>query len=438
MAELHGPPDLLPRPEFVAELWAQLEAELTADLTLAPVRELRVPARRRVRRGHLLGAAAAVAAIALPLATMALRGDDGVDDVRLTNPTVTPQPTSSAATSTTPAPIATGAAGVAPATNGQGSGPLGRTSPAPAGPWANGGPSRPGGLPSAAPGSVTDLGRLAYVAYGAFSPQLYTLDRGVKTLVPTAGLPFDPTWSPTGTKIAYLSYEDSVTPLRIVDLASGLDQPLATCEQLLGRPGCSVGDPTWSPNGDWIAFTDGWPAQAAPCQACAIDLVHPDGSGVHRLTTGDDAAWSPDGRQLAFTSEHDDGSDHRNAPICLIDASGAHRHCLSVRGWGVSWSPDGRSLAFAHLVDESNNLSDVWTCTVDGSDCHVVVHGEAESSWGAAWPRWSKDGQHLVLSYTSTDNQLGYAALVSVRLDGSDLRTLLDDGGNNQMLDLLR
>ncbi len=75
----------------------------------------------------------------------------------------------------------------------------------------------------------------------------------------------------------------------------------------------------------------------------AIFTVHPDGSGLRRLTSGNyDAApaWSPNGRRIAFT---------RGVDIWMMDAWGHHLHRVTTSPAfeGLpTWSPDGKTLAF--------------------------------------------------------------------------------------------
>jgi Tol biopolymer transport system component len=73
----------------------------------------------------------------------------------------------------------------------------------------------------------------------------------------------------------------------------------------------------------------------------ALYSVRPDGTGLLRLGAGAQAAWSPDGRRIAFVSGGDvwtmsqDGSDRRRVTATSDDES------------GPTWSPDGGRLAFA-------------------------------------------------------------------------------------------
>ncbi|MFC2023863.1 DPP IV N-terminal domain-containing protein, partial [Chloroflexota bacterium] len=75
-----------------------------------------------------------------------------------------------------------------------------------------------------------------------------------------------------------------------------------------------------------------------------IYSISVDGSGLQRLTTGIEPAWSPDGNQIAFAR----WQQPRGMWVIDADGSGERR----VFDWGEtrwpSWSPDGSEILFSH------------------------------------------------------------------------------------------
>jgi Tol biopolymer transport system component len=94
-----------------------------------------------------------------------------------------------------------------------------------------------------------------------------------------------------------------------------------------------------------------------PRSSGAIRLGGPDLFGVQ-------PSWSPDGGYIAF--KHLDGADQNGYGIgglWLIDADGSHPRPLAKAGGranallSTAWSPDGKRLAFlAHAVDGNLNV----------------------------------------------------------------------------------
>src|SRR3712207_6711701 len=111
--------------------------------------------------------------------------------------------------------------------------------------------------------------------------------------------------------------------------------------------------PAWSPDGRRIAFS----RQAG--DVVALFVMNADGSGVRRLIApvrGPEGApsrdflpgWSPDGRQIAFTSNR---GGFGEPDIFRIDADGTDLTRLTrtptfTGDFGPAWSPDGRWIWF--------------------------------------------------------------------------------------------
>lgn len=116
----------------------------------------------------------------------------------------------------------------------------------------------------------------------------------------------------------------------------------------------------------------------------------------------EDPTWSPDGNTIAYISS-DDGRPN----LYLADAHGKNSRSLIQSEGEISftfsreyaWSPDGQQIAFSWLIVESyeKHAIEIYTINVNGSNMKQLTYtpGENESS-----PQWSPDGKRLAyLSY---------------------------------------
>jgi TolB protein len=163
-------------------------------------------------------------------------------------------------------------------------------------------------------------------------------------------------------------------------------------------------NPAFSPDGRWIVFT------SERFGSADVFRVHPDGSGLERLTDSpafdDQGVLSPDGRTLAFVSTREGGS----ANIWLLDIGKRGRAINLTKSrsgnFRPSWSPDGRWIAFSsdrgtprlrYIRDTGSAWELMQTTAIyivhpDGSGLRRLTALDG----CAGTPKWSRDGRHVL------------------------------------------
>ena len=166
-------------------------------------------------------------------------------------------------------------------------------------------------------------------------------------------------------------------------------------------------DPVWAPDGASIVFTSEREGSAD------LFRVKPDGTALERLTDDpsydDQAAFSPDGRQLVFVSSRNDGFAHlwtmdlqtRQAKPLTSGSGGDFRPSWSPDGSWIAFSSDrGSTLPFAHGRWEHLHLVDLYLIRPDGTDLkRITEHGNFCGS-----PKWQRDSRR-VIAYCMTAEQ---------------------------------
>jgi Tol biopolymer transport system component len=192
-----------------------------------------------------------------------------------------------------------------------------------------------------------------------------------------------PTWSPDGRRVAFVStHETGQWTAYTVDLLGSAP------ERIPGIPPHAT-DLAWSPDGNWIAFTNyDNPSE----QIDDIFIIHPDGTGLTRLTDTPDfdeqgPAWSPDSRQIAFAKRsRSEGVGQYDIYRMHADGSGVAQVTSDPSSeFDPAWSTDGTQIAFTSTrYDLGDGNYEIYVINVDGTGELRLTNNRTTDRW----PSW--------------------------------------------------
>lgn len=185
--------------------------------------------------------------------------------------------------------------------------------------------------------------------------------------------------------------------------------------------------PTWSPDGSQIAFTSN---SDSNWDVYVMDI---GGKGATRLTTSDvyegNPVWSPDGSQIAFVSGREASRD-----ILVMDANGSNVQPLTTLStsadFSPAWSPAGDQIAF---VSNRSGNPDIFVvdvgCIGDSDVCDAnAVNLTADNEGADSDPAWSNNAFHILFASVRNDT----AELWKMNADGSDVQQLTTGEGEER------
>ncbi len=205
-----------------------------------------------------------------------------------------------------------------------------------------------------------------------------------------------PVISPDGTKVAFAAIGD------IYVMTIGQKPVNITNDRFLDT------DPAWSPDGNQLAYSSD--KGRDHLQLWVRDLrTGKDREITHLATQPQGASWSPDGKRIAF---FDVNGIWRAAQVSVVDVETGKvtklHDTLNAPGM-PTWSPDGKRIAMANIAPYSKTVREgtnqIFTMSSENGAANpddewfMPVPNLSIDSRGYCGPVWSPDGRKMAAIY---------------------------------------
>jgi Tol biopolymer transport system component/DNA-binding winged helix-turn-helix (wHTH) protein len=233
----------------------------------------------------------------------------------------------------------------------------------------------------------------------------------IQLVLNAPGSDTQPTFSPGGSRMAFVNDETGVPQLYVKNLKRG--EPRRLTDDPAG-----IASPSWSPRDDRIVYAS---------RAGGIWTIDPMGTLLPRMIIEDgyNPSFSFDGRTIVY---------ERGAEIRIADADGGNQRSVSgvpfaIRMFANAWprlSPDGRDIVY--FQQYIGPIGDYWIVPTQGGTPRRLTF---DRHWGGQ-AAWLPDGAHVIFP----SKRGGALTLWSVPAKGGTPQPLTTGLGDDQHPDV--
>ncbi len=190
--------------------------------------------------------------------------------------------------------------------------------------------------------------------------------------------------SPDGTRVAFFWDRDDASDLYMMPTSGGWPARLTFDRD--PKPYWFDDPPRWSPDGEWLAFTNQGHVWVVPVGGGLPQKVSSFTGGAGS------PHWMPDSRGLLVTVRRD-----RRSHVLLTDREGAWPRPVSPRGQDghaldPQAAPGGRYVAYVHQWLSDLNRTDIMLADLETGEVRALTGTPARHDRA---PRWSPDGRRI-------------------------------------------